>query len=770
APVDAPEGRSPPVAADATRLRAALAAGDFEGTLRELDATPNLDPVDAASLRAAALDGLGRSSEARTVLDEALAHRAAGLLLVQRAELLRKIGDERGARADFERASADPQASHEVLHAVFHELESRRDARARAVIERAIALQPTAEYLMDLAFFHQDRSEPAACLEAARRASALAPTALDPRALIGHSLIALERYPEAEALFVELSRESPDQAHGLIGRARIRARRGELQEAAALYAEAARLEPLGSVSASRYGDVLFELGRDAEALALYTQSLAAAPNAETAFRRGITYKALGDSRAARADFERALRLEPTHVGALARLLRQVGPSEARDLPQLAAALRAAESPFAQLVALGDALRDYDEYALAQGLYEHALALDPDDVEARTSLGLCLANQLQRRAAEEVFDAALERDPRSVRALYLRGANKRYDERYAEALGDLDAALALDPEHAAARVMRADALRHLRRLEEAGVDYALVLQAEPRNLDALVGYADALAAAGDLPRALDLARRAAELHPRSHVAQQTRAEFASAQGLDAEALEAYRGALALAPEDLASQRQIVGLLLKLDRWEEAAAAADAVLARDPQDPSVRFARATSRRHAERYADAIADYRALLAVAPGDAQLHFGLGDTYLGLEDYPAAEASFREAVRLDATYAPGVYGLGIALARQRAWASALEAFERVLELGFGGEPDFAAELCLARFHADDPARAQAELTRLLADAPTSPALLWAQAELHAAQGEPVAQVHADLERARAGAPSRRLHRLLDALQARLEAR
>jgi TolB-like protein/class 3 adenylate cyclase len=96
----------------------------------------------------------------------------------------------------------------------------------------------------------------------------------------------------------------------------------------------------------------------------------------------------------------------------------------------------------------------DNYAEMIGLFERALALDPDSAEAQSRLALALANRANSRMtdteatdiarAEGLVGKVLETSPRSLLAHFVKGNLLRAQRRDAEAIPEYEMVLASDP--------------------------------------------------------------------------------------------------------------------------------------------------------------------------------------------------------------------------------------------------------------------------------------------------------------------------------------
>jgi TolB-like protein len=131
----------------------------------------------------------------------------------------------------------------------------------------------------------------------------------------------------------------------------------------------------------------------------------------------------------------------------------------------------------------------DSYAEMISLFERALALDSDSVEAQTRLASALAN----RALIGVTDSAAAD--------------------IARAGGFVDRALAASPRYALAHIAKANVLRAQGRCEEAIPEYEMVLAIDRNAVVALDALADCKLLIGSIEEVIPLEERAIRLSPR-----------------------------------------------------------------------------------------------------------------------------------------------------------------------------------------------------------------------------------------------------------------
>jgi len=147
--------------------------------------------------------------------------------------------------------------------------------------------------------------------------------------------------------------------------------------AASARLDAARREGPGDPEPSTiFGEVLFGVGRSAEALTVFDQALALDPDYVHALHgRGHARQTTGDLEGARSDFERAVEQAPDHVGALSQLAslaaRAGDAARARDFARRALAVDANE-PVSNLAQISADLVDAD-FAAAEARARGLLA-------------------------------------------------------------------------------------------------------------------------------------------------------------------------------------------------------------------------------------------------------------------------------------------------------------------------------------------------------------------------------------------------------------
>lgn len=307
-------------------------------------------------------------------------------------------------------------------------------------------------------------------------------------------------------VYVELGR--PDDARPLL----LESQRVPATRAAALFA-------LGRMALER-GD--FGAARD-----YFAQTVAEQPEAtQVHYPLAMAYRGLGDIDQARAHLrlrgDGEPKIEDPLVDELAKLLT---------------------GPRTQYFRAIEAVRD-GHYEDAVYSFRAALALDPDNVNARVSLARALYLAGQHAAASRQLEDALRQQPTHALGNFLLGALQDEQGLGESATEHYRQALHSEPDHAGAHFLLAHALMRRGLFEAASVHYARAAELVPDNHVAALLEAMALLRAG-APRAKvrDRLADAVGVHPEQGVLKQALARVLAT--MPEETTDSGRHALKLA---------------------------------------------------------------------------------------------------------------------------------------------------------------------------------------------------------------------------------
>jgi Flp pilus assembly protein TadD len=255
------------------------------------------------------------------------------------------------------------------------------------------------------------------------------------------------------------------------------------------------------------------------AVTAYQEYLAKKPDDATVhYDLGYAYTAMQKSAEAKAEYEKAISLDPKMAAAYQNLgltLLTSDPAAAVAPLQRAAELLPENAPAKWL--LGTALETNGKLDLAIEQYEAAKKLDDKDADIRASLGGALLRAGRPAEAESVFREALSLNPTGAAA-------------------------------GQAHIGLAQALIAEKKIEEAAKELAAYLVSRPDDKNARMELAAELAELGKNDDALAELDRATAGKPENLRALKLRVQIASQRKNYVDATAALQKAVALAPQD------------------------------------------------------------------------------------------------------------------------------------------------------------------------------------------------------------------------------
>ncbi|MDX1485981.1 MAG: tetratricopeptide repeat protein, partial [Alphaproteobacteria bacterium] len=265
----------------------------------------------------------------------------------------------------------------------------------------------------------------------------------------GRDLHRSGRLEEAEAVYGDVLRGSPDEFDALYAVAIIAAQKGRLDRAEELIAKALAVSPDHAEAQFNRGGLLFHLKRLDEALESFDSVVALEPGfAPAHFSRGLVLHRLGRAEQALESYDRSIGLAPDLAEAyLERANAQ------KDLGRFDDALASIDAFIGrkpgQAVAhnnRANLLKELgrDQEALAD--YDRAIALAPDDASAHYNRGNLLKDLDRPEEALEAYDRVIELNPDDPMTHNNRGNVLRELMRPDDAVASYRRAIALDPDH------------------------------------------------------------------------------------------------------------------------------------------------------------------------------------------------------------------------------------------------------------------------------------------------------------------------------------
>jgi serine/threonine-protein kinase len=471
----------------------------------------------------AALGSLGRTQEARTVLEAATAAFRAAIRLkpdlsqthAGLGDALRqegKLGDAIAEYRDALRLKPDFASAHDNLGMVLRDQGKLDEAIAEH--REALRLKP------DLAHAHNNlgitlrkQGKRDEAIAEYRESLRLKPDFPEAHSNLGNAMGDQAKMDEAIAEHREALRLKPDRAesHNNLGAA-LKAQ-GKAAEAIAEYREALRLKPDYLYAHYNLGQALAAQGKLDEAITEFREALRLEPEfAEAHNNLGVALHQLGKPEEAIAEAREALRLNPNCPEAhnnLGNALKDQGKlNDAIDEYRIAHRLK---PDYAEAHNnLGNALRAQGKLDEAIGAYREALRLEPDFAEAHNSLGNAFRDQRKLDEAIAEFRAALRLKPDLAHAHNNLGTALNDQGKRDEAIAEYRKAMRLNPNYPEAHFNVGNVLREQGKLDESIAEYSTALRLKSDFAEAHCNLGDALRRQGRFAEALDEYKRGHEL--------------------------------------------------------------------------------------------------------------------------------------------------------------------------------------------------------------------------------------------------------------------
>jgi tetratricopeptide (TPR) repeat protein len=385
-------------------------------------------------------------------------------------------------------------------------------------------------------------------------------------------------YRDAETLWRDTVRRTPDAWMAWNNLGLEAARQGRLDEALLDFEESLRLHPRHQQAETNLGFANLQLGRLEDAIAHYERALQLDPRFARAHADlGLALARAGRWEEASPHLQQALLLQPDD----AELHRNLGLALAMQ-DRLQEAIAHHERALELQPDLAEAHADLGQALLRAGRRDEALAhwrraleLDPHNASALLSLG-----QEQLKAGElpeaiESCERALESQPESAAAHFALGVALGLSGRLPEALPHYERAVELQPGFPEAHYNLALALGEVGRREEAIEQDRLALEARPDWIEARVNLGQALLATGRFEEAATELQAALRLDPDVPETRFLLGTTLAQTGRISEAIAEYEAGLELRPTDVYGQLRLGQLLLStgdaraaLARFDEA----------------------------------------------------------------------------------------------------------------------------------------------------------------------------------------------------------
>jgi tetratricopeptide (TPR) repeat protein len=275
------------------------------------------------------------------------------------------------------------------------------------------------------------------------------------------------------------------------------------------------LEPSDPLLRNNKANVLFNLKKYLEAIAIYTDLIRTNPEAYAYTNRGATKSTLGNNQGAIGDFDRAIAINPKFATAYTN--RGIAKSN-----------------------LGNKQGAMSDFNLA-------LAIDPKYAQAYLNRGADKSDLGNHQGAIGDFDRALTIAPRYAKAYYNRGAAKYALGNNQGAISDFNRALTIAPQFAEAYNNRGVAKSALGNNQEAISDYDKAIVINPQYAEVYYNRGVAKSSLGNNQEAISDYDKAIAINPQYAEAYNNRGSAKSALGNKQGEISDYDKAITINPQ-------------------------------------------------------------------------------------------------------------------------------------------------------------------------------------------------------------------------------
>jgi tetratricopeptide (TPR) repeat protein len=330
-----------------------------------------------------------------------------------------------------------------------------------------------------------------------------------------------------------------------------------------------------------------------------------------------------------------------------------------------------------------------DYAVAERVYEQALALAPGNLETLKRLGVLQQTELKFDESIVHFKQVLAHDAQYPEVNFFLGVSYFGKNDLLQAISSFEQELGTSKPHRRCRYYLALALQSSGRIDEAISQFQREVGENPKNADALYQlariYKNASVQAIDRLKALD--QDSFQLHA-------LMGEVYADDERYSEAVKEYQLALAKRPDALG-----IHYAIGVAHWvqhELNAAKKEFLeaLRENPNDPLTNLYLGDIAVHEEHFAEALDYLRVTQKGQPGMAQVHLLIGKCYRAQKEPEKAKTEFLAAIQMDPAAAQPHYLLAQVyreLQDPQASANEFAEFERLSKLERDKNPQLAPQ-------------------------------------------------------------------------------
>ncbi len=464
-------------------------------------------------------------------------------------------------------------------------------------------------------------------------------------------------------------------------------RAGQLPQAEALYQQTLRVSPDHPDALHLLGLIAHQVGKHEIAVELIDKAIEINPRNPDAYsNRGNALHALKRYQAALESCDKAIHLKPDYAEAYSNRGNSL-----IELKQYQAALESCDKAILLKPVLaeayinrGNALRELKQYQAALESYDRAVFLKLDYVEAYINRGHALMELKQYRAALESYDKAILLKLDSAEAYINRGNALEELKEYQAALESYDRAILLKPDSAEAYINRGNALMELKQYRAALESYDQVIVLKPDSGEAYNNRGNVLRELKEYQAALESFDQAILLKPDSGEAYNNRGNVLRELKEYQAALESYDKAILLKPDSAEACNNCGNVLRALKEYQAALESCDKAILLKPDYAEAYNDRGIALEGLKQYQAALESYDQAILLKPDCTEAYSNRGNALMGLKEYQAALESYDKAILLKPDYLEAYINRGKALYDLKLYQAALESYDKAILL----KPDY----------------------------------------------------------------------------------
>jgi tetratricopeptide (TPR) repeat protein len=636
--------------------------GDRQGSSVEFEIAAKLNPTHPGLKLEIANDlrELGRLDSAEAVVKDVLGEHPNNFEAhVGMAHIKRRLGDRVNSLVQFEvAAKLNPRHPGLKLEIANDLRELSRLDSAEAVLKDVLKEYPNDyEAHVGMAHLKRRRGDRLGSLAEFEIAAKLNPKHSGIKLEMANDLRELGRMDTAQAVVNDILEEYPNNFEARIGIAHIKRRLGDRLGSLAEFEVAAQLNPGHFALRLEMANDLRELGRLDAAEAIVKEIIEEDPNnLEARVGMALIKRRQGNRKGALAEFEIAVKLNPTHPGIkleIANDLRELG-----RLDQAEAVVNAvlAEDPnnFEARVGLAHIKRRRGDRQSSLAEFEIAAKLNPGHATLRLEVTNDLRELGRLDQAEAILTAVLEKHPENVNGHIGIALIKR---RKGDRRGSLSALLngqTIDPKHLDVKLEIVSDLQELGLIHEAESLIKSVLDLDPTYARAYGALGTLYRVRGEFEKAKRAFQAAAERDPGNLGFRVEHANCARELGHIAEADVTLRTILSEHPHHLQASISLSVLLIEAYCLDQARHILEAVYEAEPR-VDVLLMLGRLHRRADQRLEALRLFMQARTIEPENRAASFETIEEYRALGKFKEAEDLNEDLARRDSSLVPLLY-------------------------------------------------------------------------------------------------------------------